>query len=166
VTDAGAPISYGDAYTTMHLLTGRSTAFFRLSSSTMLLLAHAVESYYLFVHSLTASTFTPIRFISYLFPRLQGDLITLQPSVWSLANVHLLFDGSRAITSPEKGGLGYNPPWTSLTGLCKLVDEFKKNKRVQEELETGGAVSGMEKDEGSVQGGLGALGVDAGKVLN
>ncbi|THH15246.1 hypothetical protein EW146_g5201 [Bondarzewia mesenterica] len=74
-------------------------------------------------------------------PKLNGDLINLQPSLFALTMVHLIWDDSRARLAPEKGGLGYTPLWTTLEGLCKLVDEHKKAGGRGEERSMGGGVS-------------------------
>lgn len=57
----------------------------------------------------------------------------LQPSIFSLTQVHLVFDDSRACKSPKEGGLGYKAPFTSLDGLCKLLVEWGKEERQADE---------------------------------
>ena len=46
--------------------------------------------------------------------------------MWSLTQVHLFFDDSRARLPPSKGGLGYKGGWTTLEGLQKTVVEHKR----------------------------------------
>jgi hypothetical protein len=58
-------------------------------------------------------------------PALTSDIVNLQPSLFNLVNVHLIFDDSRARLPPEKGGLGYKGAWTTFEGLHKTVDEHK-----------------------------------------
>lgn len=108
VTDDGPPIAYRDAYAVLNVLTDGETVFTIISSTAMLLLSHLVEAYYIFGYSLSTSTFFPFTILSRIIPRVQGDIINLQPSLWSLVNVHLVFDGSRARASRQDGGLGYN----------------------------------------------------------
>jgi len=108
VSDAGPPISYGDAYTALNVLTDGETVFPILSSTGMLILSHIFEYYYVLVFWLKYSPHLPLRALSYLLPQLRGDIVNLQPSLWSLVNVHLYFDDSRAKAAPKDGGLGYN----------------------------------------------------------
>jgi len=126
IVDAGPPLTYGDVYTVLTTLTDGQTVFPRLSATAMLLLSHIFEGLHL-LRSLAALSSSPFlcrlgRFV----PAPTGDLINLQPSLFSLTMVHLVWDDSRARKSPEKGGLGYEPQWTTLTALCKLVEEHKK----------------------------------------
>ncbi|KAE9396471.1 NAD(P)-binding protein [Gymnopus androsaceus JB14] len=59
-------------------------------------------------------------------PPINGDLVNLQPSLFNLTMVHLIFDDSRARLPPEKGGLGYKGAWTTLEGLHKTYEEHVK----------------------------------------
>lgn len=113
VSDAGPPISYGDVYTALNVLTDGETVFPILSSTGMLILSHIVESYYVLVLKLRHSTYLPVKALGNLLPQMRGDIINLQPSLWSLVNVHLYFDDSRARAAPEDGGLGYNRKQTA-----------------------------------------------------
>ena len=126
IVDAGPPLTYGDLYTVLTTLTDGQTVFPRLSATAMLLLSHIFEALHLlrFLPALSSSPF--LRRLSQFVPALSADLINLQPSLFSLTTVHLIWDDSRARKSPEKGGLGYEPQWTTLTALCKLVEEHKK----------------------------------------
>jgi len=126
ICDAGPPVTYGDVYKALSALTNGETTIPILSPTAMLLLAHLVELYYLSRLFLSTASFSLCRTIGGLLPPVNSDLINLQPSVWSLTQVHLIFDSSRAQLPPEKGGLGYAPKWTTLEGICKLVDEHKK----------------------------------------
>ena len=62
-----------------------------------------------------------------LLPALNGDIVFLQPSMWSLTQVHLIFDDSRARAPAAEGGLGYNGHVTTLQGICKGVAEHQKH---------------------------------------
>jgi nucleoside-diphosphate-sugar epimerase len=126
IVDAGPPVTYGDVYTVLTTLTDGQTVFPRLSATAMLLLSHIFEGLHLlrFLPTLSSSPF--LRRLSRFVPALNADLINLQPPLFSLTLVHLIWDDSRARKSPEKGGLGYEPQWTTLTALCKLVEEHKK----------------------------------------
>lgn len=126
IVDAGPPVTYGDVYTVLTTLTDGRTVFPRLSATGMLMLSHIFEGLHL-LRSLTELSSSPfLRHLCRFVPAPTGDLINLQPSLFSLTMVHLIWDDSRARKSPEKGGLGYEPQWTTLNALCKLVEEHKK----------------------------------------
>ncbi|KAI3602864.1 3-beta hydroxysteroid dehydrogenase isomerase family [Moniliophthora roreri] len=124
VTDPGPPPTYGDLYVTMKTLTDGETTFPEVSATGMLLFAYLIEIYYLTRNWLLTTPIWPA--IKYVVPPVNGDLVNLQPSMWNLTMVHIIFDDSRARLPPEKGGLGYKGAWTTLEGLQKLVEEHKK----------------------------------------
>ena len=121
ISDPGPTITNGDAYTVLETLSERECHFPSMSPTAMLLLAHAIELYYRIQQSLSAAGW------NWLLPKVGGDLINLQPSLFSLVCVHLVFDDSRARLSPEKGGLGYVGAWTTTEGLHKTFQEYKKD---------------------------------------
>lgn len=128
VVDDGPPVTYGDVYTVLATLTDGRTVFPRLSATTMLTLAHVFEGLHV-ARSLVASSSNPVlRHIARFVPAPTGDLVNLQPSLFSLTMPHLIWDDSRARASPENGGLGYKPRWTTLSALCKLVKEHKRTE--------------------------------------
>ncbi|OCH93928.1 NAD(P)-binding protein [Obba rivulosa] len=122
VTDSGPAPTYGDVHTAINILTGGETVFPSVSPTMMLILAHLFEGYYLIRHFLLRS---PLANLSRLLPPLNSVLVTLQPSTYALATIHLVFDDSRARLPPEKGGLGYTS-CTTMEGICKVVLEHKK----------------------------------------
>jgi hypothetical protein len=63
--------------------------------------------------------------IAQTLPAIPSGIVNLQPSLFNLINVHLIFDDSRARLPPEKGGLGYKGAWTTFEGLHKTFDEHK-----------------------------------------
>ena len=130
IVDAGPPVTYGDAYTVLTTLTGGQTVFPRLSATAMLMLSHVLEWLHLLRSFMTLSPSSFVHRLGQLVPALSGDLVNLQPSLFSLTMVHLIWDDSRARRSPENGGLGYKPQWTTLNALCKLVEEHKKGVAV------------------------------------
>lgn len=66
----------------------------------------------------------------------------LQPSLFNLIQIHLIFDDSRACKPAKDGGLGYKAPWTTMEALCKLVIEWQKeDKREEERYVLGGQSS-------------------------
>ncbi|KAL6306081.1 NAD(P)-binding protein [Sparassis latifolia] len=120
VADAGPTTTYGEIYDALTLLTKGEVSFYHLSPTTMLALAHVVEAYYVGRHFLMQS---PFAFLGRVIPPLTGDIVLLQPTLFALTNIHLLFDDSRARAPPEKGGLGYNGGITTLQGVCKVYLE-------------------------------------------
>ncbi|KZT10248.1 NAD(P)-binding protein, partial [Laetiporus sulphureus 93-53] len=123
VADAGPPPTFGEVYEALTLASKGEAIFKHLSCTTMLALAHAVEAYYLLRHFLSQSSFAPL---AHLVPALSGDIVFLQPSMFSLTVVHLIFDDSRARAPPEKGGLGYDGSITTMEGVCKVAIEHRK----------------------------------------
>ncbi|KAF7323986.1 3-beta hydroxysteroid dehydrogenase isomerase family [Mycena kentingensis (nom. inval.)] len=116
IADPCPPPTYGDVYLTLSTLMDGETLFPFLSPTLMILVAHLIEWYYLATKS---------KLLSFL-PRLSGDLVNLQPSLFNLVSVHLIFDDSKARLPPEKGGLGYKGGWTTFEGLYKTVDEHRR----------------------------------------
>ena len=80
-----------------------------------------IEWYYLARSSLLAAGYR----IAQKLPGLGSDIVNLQPSLFSLVNVHLIFDDSRARLPPEQGGLDYKGAWTTLQAIHKTVAEHK-----------------------------------------
>lgn len=118
VCDPGPTPTNGDVFVTLTTLTSGECHFPFLPPTFMLLFAHLIEFYY----TLPSFFFTVLN-----LPRIAGNLINLQPSLFSLTQVHLVFDDSRARLPAEKGGLGYRGVWTTLEGLHKTVDEHYKS---------------------------------------
>lgn len=157
VTDAGPPIAYGDCYRVGEVLAEENVKFQVLSSTLMLIFAHVVQAYYLTTYFLSQSPNIFLRTASTLLPKLPSLIVTLQPSLWNLTNVHLIFDSSNARARPEAGGLGYEPLWTSLEGLCQLVLDYQ-SKRIVDHAHTGGqgsiATSGVPHAQAGIKRGL------------
>ncbi|CAG8922573.1 unnamed protein product [Penicillium salamii] len=115
VSDPNPAIAFGDLYKVLTTLSTTPVEFPELQPAPFLLLSYIVEAYYF------------LRCKVGILPRLSHDLEQLQPSLFGILNVHVFADDSRARLAPEKGGLGYNPPLTTLEGLCRrLVDWNKK----------------------------------------
>ena len=112
VCDPGPTPTNGDVFTALTTLTNSECVFHFLPPTFMLLFAYFIEFY----HTLPSFIFTHLK-----FPRIRGNLINLQPSLFSLTQVHLIFDDQRARLEPEKGGLGYQGAWTTLEALHKTV---------------------------------------------
>ncbi|KAF8632857.1 hypothetical protein AX17_004705 [Amanita inopinata Kibby_2008] len=122
VADPGPPATYGDVYETMETLTEGDTHFTSLSATTMLLVSHLIECYHLTREVLGVS----FPLLQKIIPPIKGDIINLQPSLFALTQVHLVFDDSRARLPPEKGGLGYRGAWTTIEGLHRTYEEHRK----------------------------------------
>lgn len=123
VADGGPPTTYGDVYDALTQLSNGACAFPKLSCTTMLGIAHLVEGYDRLWHSLARS---PLASFAKPLPRVGGDIIFLQPSMFALTVIHLIFDDSRARSPPEKGGLGYNGNITTIEGVCKVALEHQR----------------------------------------
>ena len=171
ITDAGPPITYGDVYTAVTTL-DKETVFQILSPTLMLALSHVIEVFYVSKSLLSTSNSLIGRAIARVIPTISGDVVNLQPSIFALTTIHLIFDDSRARLLPAKGGLGYYGPYTTLEGICKTADEYFKSDKNGEERSMSGGVSfgfGWKKSKGTrhTRKGLGEqLGVDAVTALN
>ncbi|VDB95581.1 unnamed protein product [Peniophora sp. CBMAI 1063] len=142
VADRGPPVTYGDVYMALTLLTDGLVTFPELSSTAMLMLATVFEWIYLGKYFASTSSNAIVRALGKLLPGINGDLVNLQPSLWALTAIHLVFDDSRARLPQSKGGLGYEPLWSTREGLCKLVDEHvKSGGQGEERSRAGGGVS-------------------------
>ena len=122
VADGGAPPSYGEVYGALTLLSGGAVRFTRLPSTALLLFATVLEQYYL--ARIALLRIAPA--LGELVPPLGRDVVFLQPSLWALTQVHMVFDDSRARAPPEKGGLGYAGRITTIQGVCKVVAARKQ----------------------------------------
>ncbi|KAG5637125.1 hypothetical protein H0H81_005718 [Sphagnurus paluster] len=121
IADPGPVPTYGDVYTTLETLSDGECTFPSVPPTLMLVLAIVMEWYYLGRHLLLVAGYT----FAKLLPPIEGDLVNLQPSLFALTSVHLIFDDSRARLPPEKGGLGYRGAWTTFEGLYKTVEEHR-----------------------------------------
>jgi nucleoside-diphosphate-sugar epimerase len=121
IADPGTTPTYGDVYTTLETLTGGECHFPVLSPTAMLIFSHVIEAYYRAHHALLSKGWK----FATLLPAVQGDIINLQPALFALTSVHLIFDDSRARLAPEKGGLGYSGAWTTMEGLHRTVEEHQ-----------------------------------------
>ena len=158
VTDAGPPISFGDSYRTVEVLAEGNVKFQILSPSWMLILAHIIQAYYLSTQFLSQSPNAPLRAAGAFLPKLSSLMVNLQPSLWNVTSVHLIADSSNARARPEAGGLGYEPLWTSLEGMCQVILDYQ-SKRVVDYGHTSGSQGGrttsrLPRAEAGVKSGL------------
>ncbi|KAK7457004.1 hypothetical protein VKT23_010307 [Stygiomarasmius scandens] len=126
VTDPGPPPMWADAYAAIKYFNGKFKVT-SISPTLLLLLAHFNEVYYLTRRFLCFSKLPLLSIIGNILPQLSGNLLNLQPSTLGLAILHTFVDDSRARLPPEKGGLGYNGMYTTLEGMYRCCDEFKRN---------------------------------------
>lgn len=122
VTDPNPAISFNDLYTLLALLAKTPVNFTRVAPGPLFVLAHFIELY----------SIIQFRYLPWL-PKVTGDLAQMQPALFSISTVHTICDDSRARKAPEEGGLGYNPPISTLDGMCKEVLEW--NSRVEKKEE-------------------------------
>ncbi|KAJ5760578.1 hypothetical protein N7520_007734 [Penicillium odoratum] len=117
VTDPNPAISFGDLYTLLGTLAQTPIAFPTVQPIYLFLLAYVIEAY----------SFVQFKYLSWILPKITGDLAQIQPSLFAISDVFTIADDSRARMSPEEGGLGYNPPLTTMEGMCKEVLHWNKN---------------------------------------
>lgn len=122
ICDPGPPPTYGDVYLTLTTLTNGACYFPLFSPTTMLLLSHALECIYLTRERLISARSPLLRRIAQVVPRLGSDIVNLQPALFGLTMVHLVFNDARARLPPGRGGLGYVGALTTMEGMCRLVD--------------------------------------------
>lgn len=158
VTDAELPLTYGDVYTALNTL-DKETVFPIVSPTFMLGLSQVIEVFHVTKLLLSGSGSLIGRAIARVIPTVSGDLINLQPPIFALMSIHLIFDDSRARLPPTKGGLGYYGPYTTLEGICKTADEyFKSDKKGEERSRSGGVGFGFwSKKTKQVRKGVGEL---------
>jgi hypothetical protein len=128
VADPGPPRTFGDANTLLETLTEGECHFIHLSPTLLFFISKLIEIYYINQHRFVSSPFVPA-FLKYFVPAIKGDVINLQPPLFYLTNVHLIFDDSRARLSPEKGGLGYEGVWTTEEGLYRTWKEYDQGNK-------------------------------------
>ncbi|KAG2033949.1 3-beta hydroxysteroid dehydrogenase/isomerase family-domain-containing protein [Suillus americanus] len=140
ITDTGPPVTYSDVYIGLTTLAPETT-FTHMSPTLMLLISQIIEVLYLSRIFLSMSSSPVRRALAHFIPNIAGDTVNLQPSLFALASIHLIFDDSRARLPPEKGGLGYHGPFTTLEGLCRTVEEHLKAGENGEDRSHSGGVS-------------------------
>ena len=137
VTDAGPPCTFSDLHLALTTL-DKECEFPTYSVTFMLSIAHIVEAICVAKAVLSTSTSILGRILGRMIPSVRGELAILQPSMFALTSIHLVFDDSRARLPPSKGGLGYNGPYTTLQGICKTADAHLKAKASEENLQADG----------------------------
>jgi nucleoside-diphosphate-sugar epimerase len=120
VSDPNPAIAFGDLYRLLMTLADTPISFPELQPAPFLLLAYLVEAYAF------------LRFMcGGLLPPLSHELEQLQPSLFSILDVHVFADDSRARMRPEDGGLGYKAPLTTLEGMCRRLVDWNVQARTE-----------------------------------
>lgn len=125
VTDPNPAVSFGDIYTLLTTLSSTPVAFPPIQPVPLLLLSYLIEAYVYVQHAV----------LPWLLPKLTGDLLQIQPSLFAISDVFCIADDERARKGAEEGGLGYRPIITTLEGLCKELAHWNEKvdaKRVAE----------------------------------
>ncbi|KAJ2996091.1 hypothetical protein NUW58_g1086 [Xylaria curta] len=120
VTDPNPPISYGDLYSAIKVLSHHSFSILYLPPVFMLLLSHIVEIY----SGLPFLPF-PLSILGKLLPPLQGDVRHLGPGLFSITT-HLIASNADVSKPLSEGGLGYKGVMTTLEGIVLEVLEWNR----------------------------------------
>ncbi|KAI1438105.1 hypothetical protein GGR50DRAFT_641555 [Xylaria sp. CBS 124048] len=120
VTDPNPPISYGDLYSAIKVLSKHPFATLSLPPSLMLLLSHAIELY----SELPFLPF-PLSFLGRLLPPLKGDVQHVKPGLFSITT-HLVASNAEASKPADEGGLGYQGVVTTLDGVVLEILEWNR----------------------------------------
>ncbi|KAJ5585126.1 uncharacterized protein N7459_004926 [Penicillium hispanicum] len=121
VTDPNPAIAFADIYTLLVTLSKTPVAFPDVPPIPLFLLSYLVEAYVLIQY----------KYLPWLLPKLGSNLSQIQPSLFAIADVHCIAEDSRARKAPEHGGLGYNPPLTTLEGMCKQLLDWNAKAEVE-----------------------------------
>lgn len=115
VTDPKPTVRFSDVYRPLEVLATTKIKFTRIPPIALFPMAHLLEWYDVLSYYVAA------------LPQLQFPLRLLQPALFFVSNVHTIVDDSRARAKPQDGGIGYNPPIDTLSGLCFQIGEWNKN---------------------------------------
>ncbi|KAI0411601.1 hypothetical protein F5X98DRAFT_357008 [Xylaria grammica] len=120
VTDPNPPISYGDLYSSIRVLSRHSFTTVSLPPVLLLLISHFVEFY----SDLPYQPF-PFSILGKLLPSLKGDVRHLKPGIFSITT-HLIGSNSESSKPVAEGGLGYQGVMTTLEGMVLEVLEWNR----------------------------------------
>ncbi|KAI0458806.1 hypothetical protein F5B21DRAFT_457836 [Xylaria acuta] len=120
VTDPNPPISYGDLYSAIKVLSRHSFVTVHLPPVLMLLMSHIIELY-------SELPFLPFPFsiLGKLLPPLQGDVQHLKPGLFSITT-HLIASNLEVNKPVSEGGLGYEGVLTTLDGMVLEILEWNR----------------------------------------
>lgn len=120
VTDPNPPITYGDLYNSLTLLSATGFRTIRIPPIILLLASYPIEWY-----SLLLARFSLAR---KFLPALRGDIQHLKPPLFSIAT-HLVATNADASRPVHQGGLGYNGVVTTLDGMVNQIVEWNREHR-------------------------------------
>ncbi|KAF4454240.1 hypothetical protein F53441_3240 [Fusarium austroafricanum] len=117
VTDPGPPITFGDIYTAVGVLSVHSFRNVLVPPLVILLMSYVVEWRILL----------PYRFpvLKALLSEVKGDLKALQPGLFTICT-HLVASDAGAQKSVHGGGLGYKGVLTTLDGVVSEIMEWNQ----------------------------------------
>ncbi|KAJ5085389.1 hypothetical protein N7532_010160 [Penicillium argentinense] len=121
VTDPNPAVSFSDIYTLLETLSKTPVSFPSIPPVPFFVFSYLVEFYSVIQY----------KYLQFL-PKLTGDLSQVQPALFSISDVFCIADDSRARKAPELGGLGYNPPLSTLEGMCKQLVDWNRKAELKE----------------------------------
>ncbi|KAJ5477125.1 hypothetical protein N7539_007269 [Penicillium diatomitis] len=140
VTDPNPAISFEDIYTLLVNFSKTPVSFPRVEPLPLYIIAHLVEAY----------VYIQDAWLPWLLPKIKGDLLQLQPSLFAISDVFCIADDSRARKAPADGGLGYRPTMSTLEGMCKELVKWNQKataktvRDIQDKVADGPVVVGPE----------------------
>ncbi|KAF4436616.1 cholesterol dehydrogenase [Fusarium acutatum] len=112
VTDVGPPITLGDVYTAVEVLSIHPFRNVIVPPLIILFVTHIVEWLILLSHRLP--------FLKRILPEVEGDLRTVQPGLITICT-HLVASDAEARKPISEGGLGYKGLLTTLEGVVSVT---------------------------------------------
>ncbi|CAL5867367.1 uncharacterized protein PFLUO_LOCUS1583 [Penicillium psychrofluorescens] len=116
VTDPNPPVAFNDIYMLMEAYAKTPVSFTTVEPIAMFLLSYLIEAYAVVQYS----------YLPWLLPAIPKDLYQLQPTLFNISDIFCIADDSRARKAPEQGGLGYEPPFTTIQGISKQLLEWNR----------------------------------------
>ncbi|KAJ4032512.1 hypothetical protein NW761_011964 [Fusarium oxysporum] len=117
VTDVGPPITFGDVYTAVEVLSIHPFRNVIVPPLIILLMTHIVEWFILLPHRLP--------FLKGILPEVKGDLRTVQPGLITICT-HLVASDTEARQPISEGGLGYKGLFTTLEGVVSVIMDWNR----------------------------------------
>ena len=112
MTDPGPPITYGDLYTAVEILSAHPFRMITLPPVVVLLASIMIEWYILLPHRFP--------YIKRFIPEVKGDVKKLQPGLFSICT-HLIASDEEARKPVTDGGLGYRGILTTMKGVVMEI---------------------------------------------
>lgn len=116
MTDPNPPVAFNDIYMLMEAYAKTPVSFTTVEPIAMFLLSYLIEAYAVVQYS----------YLPWLLPAIPKDLYQLQPTLFNISDIFCIADDSRARKAPEQGGLGYEPPFTTIQGISKQLLEWNR----------------------------------------